>query len=543
MSALDWALDELSLVADKSVTGEAFWFETVVDGWSLGAPESVKVVFASLAADGDDEQTTRHGNRQVTFQVKVCGSDLGAVAAGERALRLVLNRAPGVELRFTPPDGLGEISVFDVLSADMSMVPDDLAMVQSPPWVTYSVTLTCKPWVRPTEPVTVSLTYGTDTGTSLDAGTSTTGWSASQGSVSAVTYLGESAIKASGSGSDIRFTRTAVALTSAKPYLAVEVASAVTTGFFDSLSAKLNGVSIGAPVATIPQASGYTRYLFPHSAAGTTKDVEIAFRFTWTPPNQAVFDAYVGGLYAYSTAPGSGLLIADVEGSERAPMTVNLARVSNAALGAFVISQDPTYLTYGWNPGDQATWPNAPAGSYMVLLPSAGQSNHFSTLTINGQTSSTRGAVGTYRWYSFNLGARRDGRLGTITTGWADEVSGVGSTETAPTTLYLLRVDKGSRLGQTAHQVGSFTGRYGFSDSPTVETPRVGLWSGAAADGSDAVAMVSTADPLEPLVIKPPRFALWIKGIGAVPTTDFTATAWYYPNSHTLVPRKGLTSS
>lgn len=518
--------DTLSLIGRA---GEAFWFEVLADGWDLGSPEAVRAVFSSIAADGDDERITRHGNRTVPFQVKVCAPDLDGVAAGERALRLMLNRAPDLELRYTPPDGYGEITVFDVLLGEMPEVADDMALLRSNPWSTYAVSLRCRPFVRPLNPVTTSLTYGTDAGTSLDDGSSTTGWSSSDGTLSAVTVNTETAVKLTVTpaftNSSKTLTRAALALTSAKPYLAVDVAATTsgdTRNWQADVRVSLGTTLLAAPVAAVPQSTGFTRYFFAHSAAGTTKDVAV----TIYAGANALSDVYVGNLRAYSTAPGSGLMIADVEGSERAPMTVKVSHSTSGALGAFVVYSDPTMLEYGWNPADSTTWPNAPAGPYVLLNPIVGVGGTLYDVTLNGETSYCMGGLAGALWFDFQFGGRRDGRIGPITG-------------TPPANSLLFRDVPGET---SLVHLTSVTGRYLFLDSPTIETPRIGVWSGDVSDGSDAVSQLTYAEALDALTVKPPRYALFLKSTDPSPVTNFSADLTYYPLSHTFVPSPGLVS-
>jgi hypothetical protein len=543
MSAVGWELvsggDILSLTNDGS--GEEFWFETTVDGWSLGSPDAVKAIFSSLAADGDDERIMRHGNRQVPFQVKACGADLAAVSLGERALRLMLGRAPNLELRYTPPDDIGEVTVFDVILGEMPLIPDDLAMVRSSPWAKYAVTLTCKPFTRPVDPVTTTLTYGTDTPTTLDAGTSTTGWSSTGATLSAVTVNTETAVKVLPAapletGAEMTIARTSLSLTAAKPYMAIDVATSADGTTVDTTPPASVVVKIGssANVSAIGSAyqasTGFTRYFFPHALAGTSQPLVIYVKSGLV----AFAGAFIGGAYAYASAPGSGLMIADVEGSERAPMTVAVSKSTAGSLGETFIYSDPTMLEYGWNPGDSATWPNAPAGSYVAVATSAGLDNHIYTLTINDSESSTRGGVSEARYWDFDLGARRDGRIGAITTGWDDQWTGAGSGSLIPDFL-LFRDEPG--VTSLVH-LSDVPHRYLFVDSPTIESPRIGVWGGSAADGSDAVSLLSVAESLDPMTIKPPRYAVFV----STGVTGIVVEMTYYPLSHTFVPSPGLVS-
>lgn len=532
-----WGGGSLLLSLTDDASGDDFWFETLADGWDLGSPEAVKAVFASLAADGDDERIMRHGNRRVPFRVKVCGPDLAVVAAGERALRLALNRAPRLELRYTPPDGYGEVTVFDVVLGEMPSQPDDLALVQRQPWAEYAVTLTCRPFVRPVDPVTVSLSYSGTAPTTLKDGTSTVGVAGTNGpdplALSAVTYLGETAVKGTptiareGGWSDPydEYEFTAVTLTAALPFFAVDVALDSPLGFrLDQPSVVASASAPGMqsnPVGFNALANGYRRYYFMHTLAGSTVDVTIRVRM------QQVYAggtpaSYIGGLYSAPTAPASGLLVGEVAGSERAPMSLRVSKSTSGTLGRTVVFSDPAMLQCGYNPGVALTWEAAPAGSYTVGG-ATGVAGDTYVLTINGQSSTTYcSTTGEELFFEFHLGSRRDGKLGTLT------VSGtVNGSVWSPTGLKLYRNAPETALVS----LPNVAARYLFIESPTLERPAIGIYAGSVADGSDATSIINTATSVDPLLVVPPLYAVWVDSL----STGLAVEADYYPLSHTFV--------
>ena len=540
MSGVSWMLGGLELAGSREDRQSGgYWFETLADGWDLGEPEAVKVVFASLAADGDDERVTRHGNRTVAFQVAVCGPDTLATAAGERALRLAMGRR--TELVFTPPDGFGESAVFDVLNATMKYDADDFALTRSEVRVVYAVTLTCEPFTRPVDPVTVSLTYGASAPTTLDDGSSVSGWSSPDGPLSAVTISSETAVKLAptsppqapappGSMRSYRVTRAGLALPSAQPYLAVDLgitgsgAPGLSPGYLGwpvPMYLMIAGQKI-APVASLQLPNGFKRFWFPHSLAGTTQTVDLV------PIVGGSFygldGVYVGGVYAYATPPDGGTMLVDIAGSERSPLSLRVR--SGGGLGTLLMFSDPALLEFGYNPVDPATWGNAPSGSYTVLCTRATSwSTSLHTLklgTLESKSVAMSDTPGSALMFDFDLGARRDGRIGAVGTVLID-----GATLTASgTKAYLLRNEPGvtavTYLNAVPHS-------YVFIDAPTAGGAG-GVWGGALADGSDAVSLAPAADVLEWPLGTPPAMPLFLAA-----NTSISATVTHYPAHHTFV--------
>lgn len=154
---LDW--DDLDLVnADNGSGLLPYWFETLAEGYSLGSPQARKIIVANLMRDGSDSRIDGHDNRTITFRVTVCGPDLAALAAGERAL-VLQSAALRSNLSWTPPDGFGATTVFTVLNTTLDPVADDLAEVRSgTKRRAYDITFECQPFGRSVDLTTVGPT-------------------------------------------------------------------------------------------------------------------------------------------------------------------------------------------------------------------------------------------------------------------------------------------------------------------------------------------------------------------------------------------------
>lgn len=538
MSQHRWDFGPLDLVGADGVGDGGFWFETLADGFDLGSPEAVRVVLATLAADGEDERIQRHNNRQVTFTVQVCAYDAEGLALGERALGLEVG---GVNtLTWLPPDDFGDASVFDVRTSVMRFDMRDLDLLEKVQRAAYTVTLTCSPFARPELPTTVALSYGTATsGTVMDAGSSTTNWSVdpdvSGKTLSTITYLTEAALKCApvttrpfGSGTldNDTFTRTSLALTSAHPYLAVVVAADTTGGTRNIRDVIVEIAGKGYnPVASEVLTNGSRRFFFSHNLAGTTVTAQIVVRWNLGHGAASTQASYVMGVESWPSAPATGLNVFEVGGSQRAPFSLMVSRPIGGNLGRVGVFSDPKMLTMGYNPSQPDTWANAPAGTYTMVMPLGSGTTTVVAVTVNGQTAYTRSpGTSTPLFFEFHLGAARNGRLGTLTVA----VTVDGAPITTPT-LWLFRKADDTALTL----LNSVAYRRLWVDAPTLETPHVGLWGGTAADGSDAVSVATQAYCADPMHIAPDIAALWVNTAAGAVVVDSEVT--YYPRSHTFV--------
>lgn len=200
----------------------------------IGEPAMVVEGITSLLADGDLERVVRHGNRVYKLDIYIEGPTLGDLADAEAVLRSELQRT-GLELAHDPGDGFSPVSVYEVQTA--SLTPARRDDFESHLMRRYTLTLTCGPWARSANLVTVdALVLGSTTPVTVNNADTVTGWTASlaqyitgAGPVSGpltVTDQG-SYLRAQGSGQQAEVTLryaapTPVAVTTA-PYLLVEM--------------------------------------------------------------------------------------------------------------------------------------------------------------------------------------------------------------------------------------------------------------------------------------------------------------------------------
>lgn len=162
--------------------GNGWKVETIAEGMDFGSAAPVDVVTRTLLQDGSIVSTDRWENREMTFGVLITGADLGSLAAGEVLLYAEL--AKRNQLVWTPPDGWGPATVFDVLTSWADFEFNDWGEME-PGTIgrRFVVRLTCAPFARSLgeetieavaagEPLPVEETFTVD-----DCSTDT-GWSA-----------------------------------------------------------------------------------------------------------------------------------------------------------------------------------------------------------------------------------------------------------------------------------------------------------------------------------------------------------------------------
>lgn len=150
-------------------------FDVLAEGVGFGVAAGVQEVVTSLLADGDLVRTSRYGNREVTFKVEVTGPSLAALAQGEAALRREVGRAN--LLTWQAPDVISVPTVFEVVTSEMSQDFDDLDELARRR--VFAVTLTCAPFARSVDAVTVTaLAPAAGVTATISDGSTTTSWTA-----------------------------------------------------------------------------------------------------------------------------------------------------------------------------------------------------------------------------------------------------------------------------------------------------------------------------------------------------------------------------
>lgn len=140
-----WRLNDLSLTTYPYGVDA----DSAVD---IGEPEVLVNALPGSLADGDIEQEQRAGNRTYVLPVWIEGASLGEVAKNEAALRQTI-RLGRLTLTHDSGDPLAPPSVYEVLVARMKLERQDIT--ESHLLRKAILTLTCAPYARSADPVTV----------------------------------------------------------------------------------------------------------------------------------------------------------------------------------------------------------------------------------------------------------------------------------------------------------------------------------------------------------------------------------------------------
>lgn len=175
----DTAAHQLFLGDFDLIRGGGFDYrmETLAEGASWGNAEPIEVVVRSLFGDGSQVTTEGFDNREVTFDVMISADTSTGLALGEADLYRELVRRN--QLKWTPPDGVAPVTVFEVLTSSLTHQfndEDDLLTQRR-----FTVRLVCEPFSHSlTEVVAVALEQPangvTPTVAAIDDGTSAAAW-------------------------------------------------------------------------------------------------------------------------------------------------------------------------------------------------------------------------------------------------------------------------------------------------------------------------------------------------------------------------------
>lgn len=309
-------LGNLLLTDSFPDTDNDFKFDVLADGVGFGVAAGVKEVITSLLSDGDLIRTTRYGNREVSFVVEITGPDLASLAHGEAALRREIGG--GNTLTWQPPDDFAVASVFEVVDSEMSQKFDDLDELGKRRQ--FTLTLTCSPFARSANMVTVeALAVGpTPTTVSVSTADATTGWStvapATLGQTGGYVYCTMTSAYGSG-GEGAHYLFFAAATNPATPYVVVEWQATLPVSFTPTL--------LAAPVVqTMNLPDGWTRTVYDTTGLsygaltfravplGTTGQYRIRdVKRTNVPP---------------SVSPRQVSRIIEVGGTERTPASIHV---------------------------------------------------------------------------------------------------------------------------------------------------------------------------------------------------------------------------
>lgn len=169
------------LLGDLELTGgdvsgdQPFTFSVLGEDMRFGDPVPVETVLTSLLLDGALVEKVSDDNREASLRVQIDAPDSLGLAAGERALNLELGRRS--TLSWTPPDGWGDPTVFDVQTSSMQWLFDDSEELRLRR--TYQVRLVCLPHARSATKTQAAVTP-TPAGVVVDSIDSDAGWASKQ---------------------------------------------------------------------------------------------------------------------------------------------------------------------------------------------------------------------------------------------------------------------------------------------------------------------------------------------------------------------------
>lgn len=502
---------------------DEYWFETLANGFGVGSPQAVKVIRQSLMRDGSDSYISRYDNRTITFAVAVNSADLLGVQLGEQALAFAC--AGRAQLSWTPPDGIGATTVYEVLNADFAPSVDDLQWVRPGKKQTvYTLTLECEPFGHSVDLRTVTFSPATPTITTLDAGSATTNFSVASGdaaTITTTTHLAEASIKIDQTAAAMGYTflRWSGAFTGTT-YVAVDIAA-------DPGNALVTPPTFGGnfPLATQMQAGGYMRYFY----ATPTSPADMRLTSYILDGTSALTDFYIGGIYGATSLPSTGVLSAQIEGSVRTNGTITIS--GGVGLGDVIVYADPTLTTHGWQPDDPTTWANAPEGTYAVWAKSLNTFGYSAgdllDVTIGSQVAYTVApyASTSDNWFPVGriaFGGKRNGRIGSFTP--TMHVNSAGTNRYSNFSVRLIRMSPDTSL-TIAHDL---TDTRLLIDLPSLDYPLGGVWGGAA--GSES-SVLDSCDAWDYPVLSAPSTDFFIR-CSAVASPTVTAT--YYPRWHSF---------
>lgn len=584
-------LGGLRLSTWDQVADPAGWtLDVLGEDFSLGNPAPVEMVVASMLRDGDLTRTDRDGNREASFRVTVTAVDGQALALGEKALA---DRLFGpAELWWQPPDDAAPVTVFDVLDSGLEWLFDDVAeMTQRRR--TFRVWLKCLPYGRSAAKVTAAAvtTVGTPTTVTLDDGAGA-GWStlwvnpSEGGALPAPTRAGgivsspqllspgskwDGTYYTTTQGKRMRKTFAAAVDMSATTYLVTDVE------VFQGYEARQRGLA-----SLTVFADGQQLMLLATAPLAGSARVRHTWLCTDTSITTVEFGLDGGGLMVEAevyvdlvqrtnVAPVASSTGREkqrtlrVEGSARAPASIQVASPGGTALGSTVVYTGPalvgfspslsTYATPGITNAQSVSGydrqnsmvAKVPAGRMLrggyalwaVLAPSTGgvvnvtvsaRSMYGATAYGDVWTEIVKVTLPTYSAFqlvpltvlTLPLGdcppsASASVEISVSLSGWVDDV-------------FLFHLGAGAGLtvvdcGTAAPAAGGSSSRL-WIDAPTPETLRPSLWVGTQANRGDARSPGSAASSWGVHDLKPGDNEIFTATTGAA---DHVVTVDYYP--------------
>jgi hypothetical protein len=509
----------LDLVNRDGSTGP-FWFKTLANGFDLGSGEATKVIIASLMRDGDKSKITRRGNRTITFTVQVKGYTTGALSAGAAALDAQCEG--GNFLAWTPPDGLGETTVFVVVNSVKRIQFDGAGEARDGVKVrTFTLELECKPFGRSVDLETQTFAPTGVAPTVVDPCTSAANWglvNAVEGGYAHHSTVGTNSIEVFDPGM-FGFTWSG-----AKPttdYIALDLFGVTPSGWGPLTIKRPDTVGQQGPEAVEAVMVGsdvHTRYWFTNPGGVDP----YAFWFPYwdhSAPTPSLL--YVSSLSEADAVGAAGVAAVNTIGSARAEGAITVTRAT--AIDYLFVYIDPVLITHTFSPAVRATWGAAPAATYVVFAKNWGTTGDVLELTFTdtaGRVQTARTLLSddmpTYRPIGeVYLGGFQNGLIGAQTLAAKKN----GAPDLVPTDIRIYRKSPYASL--------VYLDGFGGVNEVVIETPSLDSDTGAVY--ADGVAVWDKVVEWSTLTINPRLTAAYIEtdDQSAHPPTSLIS---YYPN-------------
>lgn len=248
---------------------------------TFGTAVPVTVALLWLGRAGGPVAYDRTENREPVFRVTVEAADSDLLARGEMALQFQCEQP--TELTWTPPDGAGEPSVFDIVWSHLEPVfeRDGLSGVGMEEATlhtrTYLVRMQALPYARG-EDLVVTAATAPAVETSIDTGSSATGWSRDDFTTSIASAAG-AIVHTYGSGPSV-FRRTGT--------ISLVGAQCIAVTWQNSSGLQILELDINGPTTALREVarsqSGAWTTSFYQIPAGRTSTTELAFIAYNSPP-------------------------------------------------------------------------------------------------------------------------------------------------------------------------------------------------------------------------------------------------------------------
>lgn len=173
LDGLQFVANGQTVVHTDAPSGETYMFEVAEPDTQWGNPQPVTVALLTMLTNGSQVSHLRDDNREPTIALTVKASGAAALAAAEVDLRAATGKS--AELVWQPSASAAAATVFDVVWSQLDHQMDSWRERWF--WRSYTISLQALPHARSEDKV-ITPAVATVAPTVVDAGASTTNWSA-----------------------------------------------------------------------------------------------------------------------------------------------------------------------------------------------------------------------------------------------------------------------------------------------------------------------------------------------------------------------------